>query len=237
MSLLNKIENNDETNAADTTAKAAAPATVKPTATAEAKTTALAAKPAAALQVKVAQNMRVMEAFKDALPVDYNTLTQVIASNGNFMDRETKTVMGDTLIFEVLSYQDSYVVSPEDDDAPDELVRYSVDGKVCTDGTDVQEHITFLKENGYAKARLKQRVVVVGAIESASKTDKYNGTLVQFDLSPASRTMWMRFMANAAYGLNTNRYTAEEVKRVKATTNVASRGSDSYTQATFEVCK
>ena len=175
------------------------------------------------------------EAFRDALRVDYNTLDQIIASNGNFVERENKTVLGDTVTFDLLSFQDSFVVSPEDDKAPKETVRYSDDGLVCSDGTDVKEHLDWLRASGYPKARLKQRVVVVGAITSAMKTEKFNGQLVQFDLSPASRTMWQRFVANVTYGLTTGRITQEQASKVKAEAQLKSRGSETYTVAAFNV--
>jgi hypothetical protein len=199
--------------------------------------TAVAVKPASAMAVAVASkvDLRVMDSFKDAMTVDYNTLSQVIATNGNFVDRESKTIMGDTVVFTLLSFQDSYVVSPNDDNAPDDVVRYSNDGKICSDGTDVQEHLAFLKENGFPKASLKQRVVVVAAIEGAAKTDKFNGTLMQFDLSPASRTQWMRYTANVAYGLSVGKFKPEQVSRVKAETVLSQKGTDTFTLVQFNV--
>jgi hypothetical protein len=211
-------------------------ATTTATTTSDVKAdTAVAVKPASALAVATKVDLRVMDSFKDAMTVDYNTLSQVIATNGNFVDRESKTIMGDTVVFTLLSFQDSYVVSPNDDNAADELVKYSNDGKVCSDGTDVQQHLAFLKDNGFPKASLKQRVVVVAAIESAAKTDKFNGTLMQFDLSPASRTQWMRYTANVAYGLSVGKFKPEQVSRVKAETVLSQKGTDTFTLVQFNV--
>lgn len=198
--------------------------------------TAVATKPASAIALSKSVDLRVMEVFKDALPVDYNTLSQMVAQQGSFIDRESKTVLGDKIVFELLSYQDSFVVSPEDDDAPDDMVRYSGDGVVCSDGTMVQAHLEFLKENGFPKARLKQRVVLVGAVESAAKSDKFNGQLVQFDLSPSSRTQWVRFTANVAYGLKIGKFTSEQVNRISAETVLAQgKANDTYTLVQFNV--
>lgn len=177
------------------------------------------------------ETRRQLQGYKDALPVDYDTLDQIIASNGVFMDRETKAVLGDTVVFEYLSFQDSWVVSPEVKDAPKELLRYSKDGVVCSDGTMVQTHLDHLKNNGFPDARLKQRVVVVGAVESASKTSAFNGKLVQFDLSPKSRTMWNRFQTQIAYAMA--KKTVDKIGRVKAETVVKTAGTDSYTVGTF----
>jgi hypothetical protein len=218
------------------TATATPEASQAPAAQAKApKTTAIAPKAATGLVV-AKPDFSALTVFKDALPVNYNTLAQIIATNGNFKDRESGKIMGDTIVFELMSYQDSYVVSPEDDDAPDDMVRYSNDGKTCSDGTDVQTHLEFLHTNGFPKAKLKQRVVVIGGVETAAKSDHLNGSLVQFDLSPTSKVQWDRYMANTAYKLNTGRVTAEGAKRVKAETTVAKgKGSDDYTLVTFNV--
>ena len=175
--------------------------------------------------------------LKNALTVDYNTLEQVIATNGNFMLRENDKVLGDEVLFEVLSHQDSWVVSPEDQKAPIEVVKFSNDGLVCTDGTAVAEHLIFLRTNGYPRAKLKQRAVVVGALMKTSKpVDMVEGTLVQFDLSPASRTQWDRFTANTAFQVKMGKFKSDQVTKVRATTEIA-KGPDNstYTLAKFAV--
>lgn len=174
--------------------------------------------------------------FKDALRVDYNTLEQVIPNQGNFVCRESKKVLGDTLDFELLSFQDSYVVAPEDDKAPKDIVRYSDDGQMCSDGTPVAEHLHWLKTNGYPKARLKQRTVVVGAIMSTSKKVDMEGNLVQFDLSPANRTQWERHTANLAFKVKIGKYTEDQVSKVRATAELATNlVGQTYTLAKFDV--
>lgn len=176
-----------------------------------------------------------LDVLKNALRVEYNTLESIIANQGNFMSRETKKSLGDEIVFELLSFQDSFVVSPSDDKAPSEVMRYSDDGLTCSDGTSVQEHLHWLKTNGYPKAALKQRTVVVGAIEKTAKAGDFVGTLVQLDLSPASRVHWNRYMANAAFMVRAGRYTAEQLLKVKATTETAVNGTNTYTLARFAV--
>jgi hypothetical protein len=177
----------------------------------------------------------IMEGSKDALPVDFNTFPQITTTNGNFVERESKAVLGDTILFELLSHQDSWVVDPGDDKAPKELVRYSVDGVVCSDGTPVQEHLHFLKAGGYADASVKQRSVVVGEVISCSKTKRYDGELVQFDLSPMSRVQWQRYLANSVNTLRKGRKTVEQLKMITATTELATKGDNTYTKAMFAV--
>jgi len=73
--------------------------------------------------------------LKNALTVDYNTLEQVIATNGNFMLRENDKVLGDQVDFEVLSFQDSWVVSPEDQKAvKDDALNHFLLGSIFGGG-------------------------------------------------------------------------------------------------------
>lgn len=203
---------------------AAAVAVAQGTAVAVAQTTALAiAVPAYAIS----------EGMKNAVTVEFNTFPQITTTNGNFVERETKTVLGDTLHFELLSFQDSFVVDPGDDKAPKEMVRYSDDGVTCSDGTPVAEHLVFLKAGGYPNAGLKKRSVVVGEVISASKTKKYDNELVQFDLSPMSRVEWTRYLANSVNALRKNRKTEEQLKMIVATANLATKGDNTFTKASF----
>jgi len=222
------------TNPDTSAAPAAATDTKKETTASAPAATPPAVRPSGALSTAGAKgNMNALVEMKDALKVDYNTLAQVTTTNGNFVEREGKIVMGDTVVFELLSFQDSFVVSPEDDKAPKELVKYSDDGITTKDGIPVQEALDELFKTGWVKARLRRRTVLVGAIESAAKTDKFNNELMQFDLSPASRTQWERYMANAAYQLKVGRLTEDRAKRVKATAELAQNGSNTYTLAKF----
>lgn len=197
-------------------------------------TKAVAVKPVNAVSAGMGQ-IDVLSDMKDALRVDYNTLAQITAQQGNMVEREGKVNMGDTVVFDLLSFQDSYVVTPGDDKAPVETLRFSEDGITCTDGTPCLEHLDFLKHNGYPMASLKKRTVVVGAIVSATKTDKFNGQLMQFDLSPQSRVQFERYRANAAYAVKLGRYTKEQICHIKANAELASKGTNSFTLLKFEV--
>lgn len=223
----------DDATSASPSALAAAAATVANAAAAA--TVAVQVAQPTQLAVHAATMVNVLEPFKNALRVEYNTLESVIATNGNFVARESKKVLGDTITFELLSFQDSYVVSPNDDKAPGEDVRYSDDGITCSDGTSVEEHLQYLRTNGWPKAALKNRVVVVGAVESTAKPSDLEGTLVQFDLSPASRVHWNRYTANAAFLVKKGKYTAEQLTKVRATAELATSGTNTYTMARFAV--
>jgi len=172
--------------------------------------------------------------LKKSLTVDYNTLDALILSNGNLLTREGKKSVGDSIQLELLSYQDSWVVAPNDEKAPVSVVRFSNDGSICTDGvTSVREHLHWLQTNGYAKASLKARVIIVGAVEKCAKNPDLIGTLVQIDLSPASRAQWLRYHANATYKFQKGLATKEGLRHIVVQAEIATAGTNTYTLATF----
>ena len=172
--------------------------------------------------------------LKDVLAVDYNTLIQLFPNNGNIMDREKGTMLGDEIVFLLESWQDAFVVSPEDDNAPDEMVRYSDDGIICSDGTPVVEHLEYLQTHGFPKARLKNRNVLVGLIQECAKQPTYVGELVQIDLPPSSKVMWDRYGIGALYAVNTNRFDKEQARNIRCTVTVTRKKDNMYTLASFE---
>ena len=235
-----KFENPDE----DTVAVAenpAAPVAEKSAATApvEAKVdaaTAVAVRPEINLPTPLVStgDMHVLKKLKDNLFVDYNTLAQVKAEQGAFSDRETEENLGSQLVVEVLSWQDSFVCSPNDDDAEKELVKYSDDGVTAKDGTDMKAHLEHLRSQGYDKARTTHRLVVVGALLESEKPSALTGNLVQIDLPPTGKTQWDRYNANCAWNIRTGKLTEEGAKRVLVKAVVAKgQGSVKYTLVTF----
>lgn len=197
---------------------------------------AVAATPAPTpLAVKPSTDHPLLE-LKNALVVDFNTLDALILSNGNLLLREGKKSVGDSIQLELMSYQDSYVVAPQDDKAPVSVVRFSNDGITCTDGvTSVKEHLHWLQTNGYPKAALKSRVIIVGAVEKCAKNPDLIGTLVQIDLSPASRAQWLRYEANAMYKYQKALATKEGLRHIKVQAEIATAGSNTYTLAIFSI--
>ncbi len=197
-----------------------------------------AAVPAVAKTNAVSTQVGMVDVFaplRDALRVEYNTLSQVKLTNGNFVERETNVTLGDTVVFDLLSFQDSFTITPNDDKAPIETIKFSDDGITCKDGTSVADHLANLKAEGYSKAGVKQRMVVVGAVLSASKTDKLNGSLVQFDLSPETRVLFERFRAITAYGVKVGKVDPTKGFSVKAVTRLVTKGSNTYTVADFQL--
>lgn len=203
--------------------------------TASANLPATAASTNNAIAVKASTDHPLQE-LKNALTVEFNTLSALILSNGNLLLREGKRSIGDSIQLELLSYQDSFVLAPQDDKAPVDVVRFSNDGVTCSDGvTSVKEHLQWLHTNGYPRATLKARVIVVGAIEKCSKNPDLVGTLVQIDLSPASRAQWLRYEANALYKFQKGLATKEGLRHIKVQAEIATAGSNTYTLASFSM--
>lgn len=231
MGLADKLEKME-----DSAPTEAGPATVTPAATSAPASASTAVATQRSTGVAVAASgpdADFVGSVKNAMVVEYNTLAQIKATNGNFVERETNTILGDTITFELISWQDSYTVSANDDKAPKESVRFSDDGVYLKDGTPVDEYIAELKADGWARAGKKQRAVVVGGIQQAAKSANFNGMPVQFDLSPESRNLWVRYQALSAYGQRAGKLTAEKVKNVKATTRLVTKGSNTYTVVDF----
>ena len=200
----------------------------------DAPVTAVAvAKPAALAAFSPAANT--IGALKDAFKVSYDTLTNLIASNGNICYRENKKPVGDSVTFELMSWQDSWVVTHSDDKAPKELIRYSDDGITCSDGTSVQEHLEELRSMGYARSKVNQRAVVVGSVISATRAPELTDELVQFDLAPQSRSAFQRYMATAMNKQRLGKATPEQVTKVRATAVIAVANGKDFTKLEFAV--
>ena len=175
----------------------------------------------------------VISSLKNAMPVTFDMLIPLIATNGNVCKRSDKKPVGDQVIFELMSWQDSYVVSPNDDRGPKDCVRYSDDGIVCSDGTLVADHLVYLRSLGFAKASCKQRAVVVGSIISCSRTSELDDELVQFDLSPQSRASFLNYALGCVNKLRLGKLTSEQVTKIRATAEVVSMGGNPFTKLMF----
>ena len=187
--------------------------------------------PSAAAQFSSATD--VISSLKNAMPVTFDMLIPLIATNGNVCKRSDKKPVGDQVVFELMSWQDSYVVSPNDDRGPKDCVRYSDDGIVCSDGTLVADHLAYLRSLGFAKASCKQRAVVVGSIISCSRTPELDDELVQFDLSPQSRASFLNYALGCVNKLRLGKLTPEQVTKIKATAEVVSMGGNPFTKLMF----
>jgi hypothetical protein len=219
--------------AAEAPAAAAAPAE-QPT---PSTSTAVAAKPAqTALAPSNLKMMDFVAQSKDRYRVDWNTLDRIQANNGNFLDLgDNKKSMGATIQMRLLSWQDSWQVSPgSDSEEAKQYVRYSDDGKVTKQGENIEQYLEKLR-GMYPNASCDHRVVIAGVLEGAEKGSRLEGQLVQIDLSKTSKQEFDKYQINTAYKLGKGLLTQESVELMTMKAEVVSgKNNRSWTKVNFE---
>ncbi len=226
------FEAEDETldQAADTGTAEAAAAAVD---TSEApKTTALAAAGTRALTTASSvMKANIISGLQDAFRVEYDSLPAVGASLGTFVRKADETDLGPELKLQLLSYQESWVASPNDTKADVELVKYADNSKTARDGTDLAAHVEDLKAQGYGKAKINHRVILVGELLEAPKDDSMVGDLIMVDLPDSGRRSFNTFTLQASYAVAKGRKSAEEatILTLKAV-NDKTKSGEKYTK-------
>lgn len=179
------------------------------------------------MQAAVAQaSTRIVNLFahlQDAMPVDYDTLPKIeLKASGFTLEMDgVKVSFGDTLVFEVMSYQASFVVSPGVSGAEaSALVKYSDDGKFTKDGRSCTEYLNELLQD-YPNASIKERCVVVfdlvGAPNAAKDVSEYfESRPFQIDLPPTSRKNFHSYFTVANFLVTKGRLPKDRVQFVKA---------------------
>lgn len=176
--------------------------------------------------------------MQDVLRVDFDTLIQIQAVQGNYVEKSQNLVLGDEIILKIMSWQKNYVISPgEDTEEAKKQVRYSNDGVNLTTGTaTTADYIKELIGAGYLKASMKERTVLVGALVDPGRKAPGNlkNELVQIDLPPSSRKMFDRYTIGTAYKISQGLMTEEVASLVKMTTRIDKQGVNQFTVALFE---
>ncbi len=178
--------------------------------------------------------------MKDALRVNYDTLPRLMATNGNFQNKETKKLLGDVVGFELISFQDSYVMSPggdTDDEAAREFLRYSDDGKVSTDGQLMTDIMAAAKEAGYEKAAIKHRVILVGSLFNPGKLADMQDAIVQLDLAPNSVKSWTQLQIGVAFKVLKNLMPVEGTERLRLEIIVKDENKNQWSEVSFSLWK
>lgn len=205
----------------------------------ESKSTAVAV-PAGSQVAKAKPMVNPLEQLKNAFPLEFDTLRQLVITNGNITDKATGRVLGTNMGAEILTFQDQWVVSPgTDGDEGKEHVRYSDDGKTTTKGEDVAEYLAQLKTSGFPKANVSERVVLgLAILELSAKGKKempdLEGTLAQVSLPPTSKATFKRYQMDQAFKIGKGFVPAEGAQNVRIDCDVAKRGDMSWTVADFK---
>lgn len=206
---------------------------VTPTSTA---VTAPVAGGALTAQRVVTQN--VLSGMKDAFRVEFDSVPRILAvpdtSPLQFKDTEEK--LGDQIKVQLLSYQDSWVCGPNDKKAEPDTVKYSDDGVTTRDGVSLADHLADLKAQGWSKATIQHRCVIVGElleVNGKNGSERLN-TLVQLDLPPTAFSSFKGYQLQASFQVAKGRKTAEEaaVLTIKAE-GAKNKGGEAYVKMTF----
>ncbi len=180
--------------------------------------------------------------LENAIHVDYNTLTRIMVTNGNVQNKDTKKLMGESCVLELISIQKHWVMSPGGDSKDEEsfeFLKYSDDGKTVRD---TGELLTVYRDAaiaaGYDKARIVERLILVGMLVDAGKlSDEMNGELVQLDCAPRSMSNFHRHRISTAFRIGKGLQTAAGAEVVKITCDVQSKGANNWTDAVFSSVK
>lgn len=191
-------------------------------------------------QVAAITNARAaMDSLKDALRVDWDTLVRLKANQGRLASADGKLVFGEFVIFELLSYQDNWLISPgKDTDEARDLARYSDDGIHVKDtGETCTAYIERLKGLDYPDARMSKRVILVASLVDCEKDVTIDdGMLFQIDLPPTSRAAFERYKNQAAFDLAKGKIQPSDVVRIKATATIQQQKGNpknEYTELSF----
>lgn len=187
---------------------------------------------------KIAEAKGVIAGLKDALRVDWDTLQRLKFNTGSIKSADGKTNFGEWVEFELLSFQDNWMISPgKDTDEARELARYSDDGvHVKGSGELCSEYITELKKLGYDTARLSQRLVLVASLIDCDKDAQVEeDALFQIDAPPTTRSNFERYTNQAAFDMAKGKVQPADVCRIRATVQgeTQKRGNKDYSTLVF----
>lgn len=180
------------------------------------------------------------KALENVFPVQFNTLSAIMATNGNFLQKDTSKPMGDTIGLEVISTQKHWVLSPGGDSNDDEslqFVKYSDDGITSQDGENMLEMLRLTKDAGYDKAKIAERTILVGSLFFAGKLPDLVDTMIQIDLPPTSAAHFARHRLSAAFNVSKGKISAEGQERLKLECTVKTKGKMNWTEVVFSQFK
>jgi hypothetical protein len=204
---------------------------------ASAATTAVATKPARALATaKSVVTQNILSDKKDAFHVEWDSVPRISAEQGSFTTKgTTEEDLGAEVHIELMSYQSRWVASPNDKKADAELVKYSDDGITSNDGTDLKAHLEDLKEQGYSKAKIAHRCIIVGElVKTAKGGESLLEQLIQVDLPESGRKSFEAYQLQASWAVAKGRKTPADVANLtlKAVKDKTKSG-EVYTKIVF----
>jgi hypothetical protein len=167
---------------------------------------------------------------QDQFIAPFGTLPRLKASNGNVLDSEDK-LLGSYVDVQVVSWNNIWVISPNDPKAPVELVRYSYDNQTFDEDPSVTvgDYLAEMKQ-AWPNAASKQYAEVIAILHGAEKATELLGKMVQLQLSPTSRTAFEGFRLQAAFQIASGTASAEQSDMVRFNVNVVSSRGNSWSK-------
>lgn len=147
----------------------------------------------------------------DPTTLEFNTLNRVTVGLDGFSD-EREVDLGKKIAMEMLSYNERFVVTTgaQNDKEADKLVKFSPDGKVTEDGTDVNEYIAYLKEQGYDKAAKKKYLALIGFLvyKDGNEIEPEDREIISVQIPPMSVALFTRYQMT--HGVKVSQGVAED---------------------------
>ena len=236
---LNKpaFESEDTTNAGTTFDESTAPVETVNVAAPAANVPAVQqggalASPHLTTGVAAAMRASALHSAKDAFRVNWDSVPAITAAQGSFTNKSDDADLGAEVVINVVSWQYQWQAGPNDNKADIETLKYSDtdDGKVSNDGVDMAQHVNDLKAQGYSKAKLTHRLILVGEVVSG----KLANSLIQINLPDTGRRAFEQHMTQVAFQQARGKLTAEQANTVvlKAVKEKAKSG-EQYTKVAF----
>lgn len=154
--------------------------------------------------------------LENAFPIKFNTLRQIMAVQGNFMDKDSDKPLGDVIGLELISTQKHFILSPGDDsEESKEFVKYSPDGITSDEGENMFELLAAAKAAGYAEASITERQYLVGCLFNAGKLKDMVDAMVQIDLPPTSKAQFDRHQLGTSFAIGKGKKSAEGQEKLR----------------------
>jgi hypothetical protein len=232
------FESQDETNAAVDVAELAKDTLdtkAAPTATAVAVAAPVGgalATPGVMNSVAAAMRASALHAAKDSFRVSWDSVPAITAAQGSFSAKADDTDLGAKVVMNVVSWQYQWVAGPNDNKADIETLKYSDtdDGRVSNDGVDMAAHVADLKAQGYSKAKMTHRLIIVGEVIGGP----LDGNLVQINLPDTGRRGFEQHMTQVAFQQARGKLTFEQANKLVLTAGKEkAKSGEQYTRVAF----
>lgn len=189
------------------------------------------AAPAPTVSAKQLMKHILFSDLEDAFIADFGTLPRLLASNGCVMDGDKK-ILGAYVVGQVLSWNKRWTITPAAQNAPDNLVKFSMDNQTLDDGSNmpVADYVAELKAQGYPDACSKEYYDVIINLLEAEKGSDLVGGMVQIQMAPQSRKDFDAFRLQTSFRISNGGTDIDAANRVKFSATVISGKTNTWTQ-------